>query len=128
MGAEASPPGDVVRWLGAMQAQEYAYAKWSIAQRASGIAGITESVVERSFADGKFLRTHILRPTWHFVSASDIRWLLAISGPRVNALNMYRYKQLDLDEKTLAKSNAVIAKALKWWPASYAQGVGRSHC
>ena len=66
---------DVVGWLVAMQAQEFPVAKWSVAQRARGV---TDSAVDQAFADGTILRTHILRPTWHFVLPGDLRWLLAL--------------------------------------------------
>jgi len=85
-------------------------AKWSIAQRTRGS---TRADVERAFADGVILRTHLLRPTWHFVLGEDIRWLLKVTAPRVNALNAYYYRQLELDKKLFTKSNAGLAKALQ---------------
>lgn len=113
-GAPVGAPEDVVGWLGAMQAQEYAYAKWSVAQRAGDVDdGVDDTAIEKLFAEGAILRTHILRPTWHFVRSEDIRWLMALSGPRVNALNVYRYRQLELDDKLFTKSNALLAKALE---------------
>jgi hypothetical protein len=81
---------DAVRDLGAVQAQEFAYAKWSLAQRAGDPA---ESLVDRAFAEGAILRTHVLRPTWHFVLPQDVRWLLALTGPRVHAVNAPYYRQ-----------------------------------
>ena len=103
-------PEDVVRWLVAMQAQEYPLAKWSVAQRA---ASVDDGGMNQAFADGAILRTHILRPTWHFVLPEDLRWLMALSGPRVNALNAYYYRQLELDDEVFAETNAVLAGALK---------------
>src|SRR5205807_7354372 len=55
---------DTVRFLGAIQAQEFQYAKWSIAQRTRGVL---DADVQRAFEEGSILRTHVLRPTWHFV-------------------------------------------------------------
>ena len=54
----------------------------------------------------------MLRPTWHFVSPDDIRWLLALSAPRVHALNAHYYRQAGLDDKTVRKSCAMIRRAL----------------
>ncbi len=65
-----------------MQAQDYAGAKWAVAQRT---IGLTDADLDRALADGSILRTHVLRPTWHFVTPADIRWLLALTAPRVNA-------------------------------------------
>ena len=109
-GTRFETPRAAVRWLTALQAQEFPLAKWSVAQRTSGA---TKSDVDQAFADGVILRTHLLRPTWHFVLGEDIRWLLKVTAPRVNALSAYYYRQLELDKKVFRKSNAVITKALR---------------
>lgn len=103
-------PAEVVAWLGAVQAQEYAHAKWALALR---LNGFTDADMERAFTAGEILRTHIMRPTWHFVTPDDIRWLLAITGPRVHALNAYMQRQLELDDTLLARSGDIMAKALQ---------------
>jgi hypothetical protein len=103
-------PGEVVGWLGAVQAQEYAHAKWALAQR---LVGVTDADVEQAFADGAILRTHVMRPTWHFVTATDIRWILQLTAPRVNIVNGHMYRKLELDEALLVRSNDAIAKALE---------------
>jgi hypothetical protein len=54
-----------------------------------------------------------LRPTWHFVLPADIRWLLAATAPRIQARCAYRYRQLGLDARTLVRSEAVLADALR---------------
>ncbi len=73
-------PGEVVQWLGAVQAQDYAAAKWAVGLRSQDS---TDDDIDQAFADGAILRTHVMRPTWHFVSPADIRWLLALTAPRV---------------------------------------------
>lgn len=103
-------PGDIVAWLGALQAQDYAGAKWSIGLRS---LEITEAAVEQAIADKKILRTWAMRGTLHFVSPTDIRWLLELLAPRIIAKNVRRYRELELDERTFARSNDVIAKALQ---------------
>lgn len=103
-------PVDVVSHLGAMQAQDYGPAKWSIAQRASSL---TDDDLERAVADGSILRTHLLRPTWHFVARDDIRWLLALTGPRVQQQNGPRYRELELDERMLSRCRSAIESALE---------------
>lgn len=62
-------PEEVVGWLGAVQAQDYYGAKWAVAQR---MKSVSDAAVEQAFADGTILRTHVLRPTWHFVLPADI--------------------------------------------------------
>src|SRR5436190_19067306 len=75
-------PEAVVKWLGAVQAQDYAGAKWALGLR---MRSATDAFVERALDAGKILRTHVLRPTWHFVTPADIRWMLALTAPRVKA-------------------------------------------
>src|ERR1041384_6572158 len=81
-----SRPGDVVAWLGAVQAQDYGAAKWAVGQR---MPAATDAELDRALAEGSIMRTHVLRPTWHFVSPADIRWMLALTAPRVKALHAY---------------------------------------
>lgn len=99
----------VVGFLGAMQAQEYAEAKWSISERAGGL---TDAEVDEAFDRGEILRTHVLRPTWHFVTPADIRWMLTLSAPRVHAGNRSRYRDLGLDEEVLARSHELLSEEL----------------
>ena len=101
-------PVDVVQWLGAVQAQDYAAAKWAVGLR---LQSATDDAIEQACTEGAILRTHVMRPTWHFVSPADIRWLLALTAPRVNALNAYYYRQQELDDAVFRSSNAVLIKA-----------------
>ena len=103
-------PSDVVEWLGAVQAQEYASAKWALGLR---LRSATDDDIDRAFADGTILRTHMLRPTWHFVTPADIRWMLALTSPRVHVANASMYRKLELDHTTFRRSNAALAKALR---------------
>jgi len=109
-GKRFNHPEAAVQWLGAVQAQDYAAAKWAVAQR---IVDGTDAGMDRALAEGSILRTHILRPTWHFVSPSDIRWMLELTAPRVNALNAYYYRKNGLDDRAFLKSNAALTKALQ---------------
>lgn len=101
---------DVVQWLGAVQAQDYAAAKWAVALR---MPNATEADVERAFDDGDILRTHIMRPTWHFVSPADLRWLLALTAPRVNAACAYYFRSSGLDDSIFTRSNAMLTHTLQ---------------
>src|SRR3954453_15118977 len=71
----------LVAWFGAVQAQEYGPAKWGLALRSR--PGTTDAVIPRAIDQGKILRTHVLRPTWHFVTPAGIRWMLELTGPRI---------------------------------------------
>lgn len=104
-------PAEIVAYFGAVQAQEYLDAKWSLSMRLQNAK--TDDIFERAFTAGEILRTHIMRPTWHFVAPADIRWLLMLTAPRVHALNAYMYRQLELDDALFVRSHAAIAKALE---------------
>ena len=109
-GAPCASPEEVVGLLGAVQAQDYGPAKWSVGMRAGAA---TDELVEAAFSSGAILRTHVLRPTWHFVLPADIRWLLTATGPRIQAANAGRYRDLGLDAATLRRSETVIGGALR---------------
>jgi hypothetical protein len=100
---------DAVGFLGAVQSQDYAGAKWALGQRTRGA---TESGIDRLFDEGAILRTHVLRPTWHFVLPNDIRWLLELTGPRVKAKVVQRLRQLEIDAALLKRSRAVLERTL----------------
>lgn len=103
-------PREIVAWLGAVQAQDYLGAKWALGLR---MQNPTDNAIEQAFTDGTILRTHVMRPTWHFVTPADIRWMLQLTAPRINAKSARLYRELELDDTLFARSNAVIAEALQ---------------
>jgi hypothetical protein len=102
-------PAQVVAALGAVQSQDYPAAKWAVGLR---LGGATDSMVEQAFDAGEIVRTHVLRPTWHFIAPADIRWLLALTAPRVKAATAYRDRVLGITEPLVERSNAAITAAL----------------
>ncbi|HRF48994.1 MAG TPA: winged helix DNA-binding domain-containing protein [Anaerolineales bacterium] len=101
---------EAVHWLLAVQSQDFAPALWSIGLR---LQPTTEAHLLRDFDAGAFLRTHVLRPTWHFVAPEDIRWLLALTAPRVHGVNGTIYRQQDLSAALLGRCQTLFARALK---------------
>lgn len=108
--SEFKKPADVVRWLGAVQAQDFEAAKWALALR---MLSPTKAAIEKAYNDGKILRTHVMRPTWHFVAPEDIRWLLDLTAPRVNTKAGPYYRKFELDAATFKRSNKALTKALR---------------
>jgi hypothetical protein len=98
-----------VGFMGAMQAQDYAMAKWAVGKR---LPTSTDRSIEHAFAKGEILRTHLLRPTWHLVSADDIYWLLALTAPNIRSAMKSRHKGLGLTEALVRKCNTIIEGAL----------------
>lgn len=105
-----STASEVVSHFGAMQAQDYMMAKWAIGVR---MANATDALVEKALDAGKIIRTHLMRPTWHFVAAEDLHWMLELTAPNILRLMKSQDKKLGLDEKTYAKSNGLLVKALE---------------
>ena len=103
-------PEQIVKCLAAMQAQDFTMAKWAIGLR---LPGLREADIDKTFNEGKLLRTHILRPTWHFAAPADIRWMLKISAPRVHAFNSFMYRRMGLDTKTLNRCADIIVKSIE---------------
>src|SRR5215218_8138423 len=103
-------PSDVVRWFGAVQAQDYLGSLWALGLR---LPRASEAEVERAVADRSIIRTWPLRGTLHFAAAEDVRWMLGLLGARTVARAAGRYKQLGLDEATFSKSRRVLARALE---------------
>ncbi|HVE60004.1 MAG TPA: winged helix DNA-binding domain-containing protein [Pyrinomonadaceae bacterium] len=103
-------PEEIVAWFGAMQAQDYPSAKWAIGLR---IPDAAEEKIEKAIEDGKILRTHLMRPTWHFAAGQDIRWLIALSAPQLRSTSAAPFRQFGLDAEICKRSNDLIIKALE---------------
>ncbi|MNI30326.1 hypothetical protein D3C73_841710 [compost metagenome] len=102
-------PEEVVRRLGALQAQDYLQAVWAVGLRTPSA---TLAAVERAIAEGKIVLTWTLRGTIHCVPPEDVKWLLQLSGPRLLKQAVRRLAQLELDERTLERSREIIYNAL----------------
>ena len=103
-------PADVVRTLGAVQAQDYLGALWAVGLR---VPGSTEPDVERALAGRTILRTWPMRGTLHVVAAEDARWMLELLTPRVIARAAGRYRQLGLDDAVFTRCRKAIERALR---------------
>jgi DNA glycosylase AlkZ-like len=106
----ATSPADLVAWLGAVQSQDYPIARWSIAQR---LAKRRASDVDAAIADGSIVRAHVLRPTWHFVARDDLRWMQALTAPRILARLAQYDRASGVDAAIVARSTKTIATAIE---------------
>jgi hypothetical protein len=109
-GSPFAEPADVVGKQGAVQAQDYAAAKWGLGLRCRAA---DDAIVERAVSDGAIIRTHVLRPTWHFVLPADIRWMLALTASRVLATMAATHRTLELDDATVRQSRTALTRALR---------------
>jgi hypothetical protein len=109
-GTRFNNPKNVLEWMGALQAQDFAMAKWAVGTR---LPLSTECDINRALDQGDILRTHLLRPTWHLVSNADIYWMLELTAPQIRGSFNSRHIQLGLTNTILKKSNSVIEKTLR---------------
>ena len=103
-------PGEAVKWMGAVQAQDYLGALWSVGQR---IKKSVESDIEDAIAKKSIVRTWPMRGTLHFVAPKDIRWMLKYLTPRVFTRIAGVLRKDNIDDKVLTKSTKVLVKALE---------------
>jgi Winged helix DNA-binding domain len=108
---ELRRPADVMSWFGAVQAQEHEAAKWALGLRMQ--AGTVDADIERAFDDGRILRTHVMRPTWHFVTPTDIRWLVELTAPRAHRVTSSYKRRLGLEAGTLRRGISIVERALR---------------
>lgn len=110
LGEKFKNPYEAVSYLGAVQSQDYFGASWSLGQR---VENATAATIDQAFNEGKILRIHIMRPTWHFIAPEDLHWMQRLTAPRVKQFMGHYNRKLELDEKLFAKSTAAIVKVLK---------------
>ncbi|MDH6354232.1 hypothetical protein M2132_000559 [Dysgonomonas sp. PH5-45] len=103
-------PKDVVAWMGAIQAQEYNMAKWAVGIRTKNA---TLQLVDEALSRGDILRIHLLRPTWHFVTPENIRWMLQLSAQRIKSAFASYNRKMEITESMLIQTNRLIEKLLE---------------
>ncbi|MGB7962528.1 MAG: winged helix DNA-binding domain-containing protein [Propionicimonas sp.] len=108
-GPAADTPAEIVRELLCVQAQDPTLAKAMLALRSTpGSLGRVETAV----ASGEIVRTHVLRPTWHYVAAEDLVWLLELTSGKVESAMAARHRQLRLDGPVIGRAAALFHETL----------------
>jgi hypothetical protein len=102
-------PADVVKHFGAVQAQDYPAARWSLGLR---MQDATDAIIEEAYNNGSILRTHVMRPTWHFVLPENIRWMQELTAANVKKQIGHYNRKIELTDELLEKTNKLISKAL----------------
>jgi len=112
----------LLQWMGCMQAQDFGQAKWAVGMRCGGaglgagalpVGALTEADIDAAFNEGRLLRTHVLRPTWHFVLPADIGWMLRLTGPRVKNFCRPYHRRLGIDAAALKRSKKIMIRAME---------------
>ena len=108
VGPPLTGPADVVRHLGAVQAQDEGGALASVALRCGG----TRDDVRAAFDAGHLARSWPMRGTLHTVPAEDLPWMLELMTARPRAAAAKRRWQLDLDEDDVVRARGLAEGAL----------------
>jgi hypothetical protein len=103
-------PAEVVSRLGALQAQDYEGAKWSIAIRTQQNS---QTDVEKAIEERSIVRTWPMRGTLHFIASDDVRWMLKLLTPRIVSGMAGRNRQLELDQSIFNKSQDLLLRAME---------------
>lgn len=108
-GTTLKSPKEIVSWMGAIQAQDYAMSKWAVGVR---LPNSTDESIEAAINKGEIIRTHVMRPTWHLVSPTDVRWMLALSAPHLRNSLKSVHKTMGLTDQLFKRTNSIIEKSL----------------
>lgn len=108
-GARCATPAAAVRWMGALQAQDYGQAVWAVGLRSQAPALAT---VEQAFANQELALTWPMRGTIHFVPAEDAAWMVKLLAPRMLRAENTRMRQFELDEAQVERAKTVFYNAL----------------
>lgn len=109
-GNKPDTPEETVRWMGAVQAQEYEQALWAIALR---MQSAKKKDIEEAIAAGKIIRTWPMRGTMHFVTPKDSRWMLKLSEARMLKKAEARMMGLNIDESLVNTCMGFFREALR---------------
>jgi hypothetical protein len=109
-GAAAASPAGTVRHLLAMQAQDFAGAKWSVGLRTPGS---TDATIDAALAAGEIVRSWPMRGTLHFVAPEDLGWMLSLTAERTIRSAAGRHRELELVEADFELARGVAVDALQ---------------
>jgi len=107
---ELKTPEEIVSYMGAMQSQSLDLAKWAIGTR---LEGKIVKDIDEALSTGRIIRTHILRPTWHFVSVDDLHWMYDLSNPRLRPIYASYARMLEIDNELIYRTIPIIEKILQ---------------
>jgi hypothetical protein len=112
----------VIGSLLAVQAENPGQSAWAVACRtAQPHAGDLESLLD----GGRVIRTHVLRPTWHFVAAEDADWLLELTAPRIRPVVARQLRDSQgMDGTRLDQASALVLGALAERPDQTREQLG----
>jgi Winged helix DNA-binding domain len=101
---------DALGHLLAVQAENPSQSAWAVASRTSHPS---PDELRAALEDGRVIRTHVLRPTWHYVRAEDVGWLLELTAPRVRETTAKQLRAVHgLDGRRLDRAVSAVVEIL----------------
>ena len=107
--AHFSTAKELVGYMGAMQAQDFPMARWAVGVR---LPEMNDEIIAKAYNDAEIIRTHVMRPTWHFVSPNDIYWMLELTAPRIKPILKSSIMRLELTTNTINKCYQILENEL----------------
>ena len=107
--SEFTTPGDAVRWMLALQGQDYAGVRWSVGLR---FVDATEAAVAAALDAGEIVRSWPMRGTLHLVAAEDLGWMLQLTARRMTVSAARRRASLGITETVIERARVIATDAL----------------
>lgn len=107
--ARATSVLDTVRWMGALQAQDYESGLWAIGVR---MTDATREDIVQAIARREILRTWPMRGTWHFIPAVDAAWMQQLMATQVMPSIKKRSADFGFDERDVSRARDAVVKVL----------------
>ncbi len=100
----------LLKKIGAIQSQDLLAGKWALGLR---LQNSTLEKIEKDLQIENIIRTHVLRPTWHFVLAEDIRWMLDLTAPKIRKVMAIPFRNKEVTDELCMKTRSALQELLE---------------
>ena len=100
----------LLKKIGAVQCQDLQAGKWALGLR---LKNPIQEKIEKELQTENIIRTHVLRPTWHFVLAEDIRWMLELTAPKIRKLMTTPFRNKEVTNELCVKTRSALQELLE---------------
>ena len=109
-GSKFSTNRALLKKIGAVQCQDLQAGKWALGLRLKNPA---LEKIEKDLQTENIIRTHVLRPTWHFVLAEDIRWMLELTAPKIRKVMTTPFRNKEVTDELCMKTRSALLELLE---------------
>ncbi|GAB1420898.1 winged helix DNA-binding domain-containing protein [Anaerolineales bacterium] len=110
MGEQFQSPEEVVKHLGAIQAQDYKQSLWAIGSR---MRSAKVEMIEASIEKVSILRTWAMRGTIHYLPAEDTQWMLDLCASKILSGSKKRMQDLGLNNSIISRCEQIFRDAFR---------------